>query len=52
MYLNSIGKYEDRLKNLYFIYAAVMRAVHKAEYLLRESDYSTGINDEEDKQSH
>jgi hypothetical protein len=31
-YVKSLGAFEDRLKNLYFIYAVVVRAVNRLEY--------------------
>lgn len=48
-YLNAIGRYEDRLKNLFFIYAAVLRAVTRAGPMLTEYDYSTGLNHTQDE---
>lgn len=44
MFYNSIGKFEDRLKNLFFIYAAVLRAVLRAGPMLQDYDYRTGLN--------
>ncbi|CDW82655.1 endoplasmic oxidoreductin-1 [Stylonychia lemnae] len=48
MYLNVIGQHEDRLKNLYFLFAVVLRAVNRAAPMLRAYDYETQINQEED----
>jgi|LauGreDrversion4_2_1035121.scaffolds.fasta_scaffold223967_1 hypothetical protein len=48
MYLNSIGKHSDRVKNLFFIYAAVLRALNRAEPILRSYEYETKINTEQD----
>lgn len=41
MYLNSIGKFPDRLRNLYFLYAVVLRAVNRAAPFLSAYDYNT-----------
>ena len=51
MYLNSIGKYPERLKNLYFLYAVVLRAVNRAESVLKAYDYDTHLNQSEDVQT-
>lgn len=51
MYLNSIGKYEDRIRNLYFLYAVVLRAVNRAEHILNAYDYETHLNQEEDNKT-
>jgi ERO1-like protein alpha len=51
MYLNSIGKHPDRLKNLYFLYAVVLRAVNRAEHVLRAYDYDTHLNYTEDQKT-
>ena len=44
MFLNTIGKYPDRLRNLYFLYAAILRAIKRAEPILRAFDFETKIN--------
>lgn len=41
MYYHSIGKFTERPKNLYFLYAVVLRAVNRAALLLRSYDYDT-----------
>lgn len=41
MYLNVVGNHEDRLKNLYFLFAVVLRAVNRAAPMLRAYDYET-----------
>jgi len=48
MFLESLGKHEDRLKNLFFVYAAVVRAVNRADPLLKKYDYQTGLDKLED----
>jgi hypothetical protein len=48
MYLNSIGKFDDRLRNLFFLYAVVLRAVNRAEHILKAYDYDTHLNSTED----
>jgi hypothetical protein len=44
MYFNSIGRYEDRIKNLFFVYAAALRAVNVARDLLKTYNYKTGLD--------
>jgi ERO1-like protein alpha len=51
MYLSSIGKHEDRLRNLFFLYAVVLRAVNRAEPILKAYDYDTHLNLTEDEQT-
>ena len=51
MYLTSIGEFPERLKNLYFLYAVVLRAVNRAESVLKAYDYDTHLNETEDKQT-
>jgi Endoplasmic Reticulum Oxidoreductin 1 (ERO1) len=41
MYYRSIGAYPDRIKNLYFVYAVVLRAINRAEPILRAYEYET-----------
>ena len=48
MFLNAIGKFPDRLRNLFFLYAAIIRAINRAEPILRAFDYETKINAQED----
>jgi hypothetical protein len=31
LFLKTIGYFPDRIKNLYFLYSLVLKAVHKAE---------------------
>lgn len=46
MYLNSIGAHSERLKNLFFVYAVVLRALNRAEPILRSYEYQTKIDSE------
>jgi hypothetical protein len=41
MYLSGIGAHEDRIKNLYFLFAVVLRAVNRAAPMLKAYDYDT-----------
>ena len=41
MYLEAIGKHPERIKNLFFVYAAVLRAVNRAETILRSYEYQS-----------
>lgn len=51
MYVSSIGKHPDRLRNLYFLYAVTLRAINRAEPLLKSYDYITDLNPEEDRRT-
>jgi hypothetical protein len=44
MYMNSIGKHEDRIKNLFFIYAAIVKALYRAEPILSSYNYATDLD--------
>ena len=44
-----IGHHPDRLKNLYFIYAVVMRAINRAEPILKAYNYNTGLDPLQDE---
>ena len=44
MYLNSIGGHSERVKNLFFVYAVVLRALNRAEPILRSYEYQTKID--------
>lgn len=46
MYYGSIGAYPERIKNLYFLYAVVLRAINRAEPILRSFEYETKIDSE------
>jgi len=39
------------VKNLYFIYAVVLRAINRAEPILKAYDYDTHLSTEEDKKT-
>lgn len=41
MYLSSIGSHPDRIKNLYFIYAVILRALNRAAPILSAYEYET-----------
>jgi Endoplasmic Reticulum Oxidoreductin 1 (ERO1) len=40
-YIEAIGRYPERLKNLFFLYAVVLRAINRAEPILRSYEYQT-----------
>ena len=42
MYLDRIGRHPDRLRNLYFTYLFMLRALDKARPVLESADYSSG----------
>jgi len=44
MYIKSIGQHKDRVQNLFFVYAVVMRAVNRAESILRSFEYQTMLD--------
>lgn len=48
MYLNSLGNHPDRIKNLYFLYAVLLRAINRAAPMLSAYDYATDLNNEQD----
>jgi hypothetical protein len=50
-YMDSLGRYEDRLKNLHFIYSAVLRAVKKASNILNSYNYDTQLDEDGDKKT-
>ena len=39
-----MGNHKDRVKNLYFLYAVVVKAVAKMEPVLLNNDFETGLN--------
>jgi competence transcription factor ComK len=49
MFLNAIGKHPDRIRNLFFLYAVIVKAVNRADTILRSYDYDTHLNVSEDK---
>ena len=44
LFLNMIGFHEDRLKNLYFLFSLVLRAINRAEPILRAYNYNTDLD--------
>lgn len=40
LFLKMVGQHPDRVRNLYFLYSLVLKAVHRAELLYRGVDYS------------
>lgn len=50
-YHSVIGTHPDRLKNLFFLYAAVLRAVNRVEPILRDYEYQTQVDPEMDKET-
>jgi len=49
MYFNSLGKHQDRLKNLHFVYALVVRAVNRVHEQLLFNNYTTGLCEQNDQ---
>jgi len=47
-WLQSVGNYPDRVKNLHFLYAAVVKAVSLLEQTLIQNDLETGLKDKDD----
>ena len=39
MFLKTIGYFPERLKNLYFLFALVLKAVQKSEVQIKELDF-------------
>ncbi len=52
MYMNSIGKYEDRIKNMFFIYAAIAKAVVRAAPILSSYNYATDLDPVKDEETY
>jgi hypothetical protein len=49
MYINMVGKHEDRIKNLFFVYAAALRAVNIGGNILKNYNYKTGLDPIQDE---
>ncbi len=49
LFLKTIGYFPDRIKNLYFLYSLVLKAVHKAENDLIFGQYSNLTTGEENE---
>jgi hypothetical protein len=43
-YITAIGKHPDRLKNFFFLYAVILRAINRAEPILRDYEYETNLD--------
>ena len=50
-FLEKVGNHEDRVRNLHFIYAAVVKAVSMMEPVLLNIDLSSGIDERYDPES-
>lgn len=48
-FLEKVGNYPERVKNLYFIYAAVAKSVIMMEESLATNDYLTGLRTQDDE---
>ena len=44
-----VGHHPDRMKNMYFAYVFMLRAVNKAQHLIQTYDYHTGNTTEDDE---
>lgn len=44
MFLKNHGQQPDRLKNLFFLYAVILRAINRAEPILKSYDFETQID--------
>jgi Oxidoreductin, endoplasmic reticulum membrane-associated protein involved in disulfide bond formation len=42
LFFEAVGNYEDRIKNLYFAYSFIMRAINRAHDLIENYNYDTG----------
>ena len=40
IFVKTVGAFPDRVKNLYFLYSLVLKALHRAENQYRGIDYS------------
>mmetsp|Transcript_40333 Transcript_40333/g.29732 ORF Transcript_40333/g.29732 Transcript_40333/m.29732 type:complete len:83 (+) Transcript_40333:99-347(+) len=52
MYMSKLGKHEDRLRNLHFLFAAVAKAVLRAEKILSSYNYDTKLDKEQDSAAY
>jgi ERO1-like protein alpha len=43
-YHAAIGTHPDRVKNLFFLYAVVLRAINRAEPIIRSFEYETQLD--------
>ena len=43
-YIEAIGNYPERIKNLFFLYAVTLRAINRAEPILRSYEYETNLD--------
>ena len=50
-YHTAIGVHPERLKNMYFLYAVVLRAVNRAEPILRSYEYQTELDIGQDNET-
>ena len=49
MYYHSLGKHPERLKNMHFVYALVVRAVNRVHEQLLFNNYTTGLCEQNDQ---
>ena len=49
MYLNSVGRHEDRIKNLHLLFALVVRSINLVHDQLISNDYTTGLCEDQDQ---
>lgn len=50
-FLEKVGNHKDRVKNLHFIYAAVVKAIGMMEPVLLNTEYQTGLDRRADKET-
>ena len=50
-WLQAVGNHPQRVKNLHFIYAAVVKAVTLMEQTLVKNDFETGLKNSDDSQA-
>ena len=50
-FLEKVGNHKDRVKNLHFIYAAVVKAVGMMEPALLNREYETGLDKKADRET-
>lgn len=49
--MQAVGNHPERVKNLHFIYAAVVKAVTLMEQTLVQNDFETGLKNSDDSQA-
>lgn len=52
LFFKKVGDYPNRIRNLFFLYSVLMRAVNIAEKFIRDFEYDTGKYDDDTRTKH